>query len=57
MLRQYIYTGSGDEGREDEVIDNLDISDNELEDALLAPRPRGAARPSRDQIAYCLAGT
>ena len=54
-----VYTGSGDEGGEDEVIDNLDISENELEDALLRVRAElrapavtrsRTALPARDQL-------
>ena len=32
------YTGSGDEAEEDETIDNLDVSEDELEDTLLRIR-------------------
>jgi len=32
------YTGSGDEAEEDETIDNLDVSEGELEDTLLRIR-------------------
>jgi hypothetical protein len=53
------YTGSGDEGGDDEVIDNLGISDGELGDALLHIRTElrapavarsRAALPTRDQL-------
>jgi hypothetical protein len=53
------YTGSGDEGGDDEVIDNLDISEGELGEALLrirtelrAPAVSGSrtALPARGQL-------
>ena len=45
------YTGSGDEGEDDEVIDNLDISDGELGDALLRIRTELHAPAVRGQVA------